>query len=899
VTSPLTQGFSNSNPIGFLGHRVGDRIKDRYDVLERLGGGNFGSVYRVLDSAVGNVLACKEMHVLDNPNTATNEREAALDLFKREALNLATLRHPNIPAAYFDQEEGEWNVCPVCGLSFTGQRVCPEHGANLLLVNTRYYLMMDYVDGPTLEELAVNEMQSKGRPLEEEQCLEWLYQITLAVRTLHRVGIIHRDIKPENIKIRSSDNAAVLLDLGLTKKVEEAGGYGTAPMTGTARFGTAGYAPENPEERERPERRSDIHALGMTLYRLLSDRDPQILPQLREMRANSPRYFNHEISPEVENLIQNAIAPDMNQRFQSIDDFVAEIQGIRVPDSGIISLPPFTFSDGQKARTATDLARLLDTHEEEATGYLFNGMFSTWLLQNGFANPAQVAENVVKNYKGNPPVALEMFRRALYPTGTSHIMPRLEWTPATLNLGSLPSGAKETATIKLKNIGPGLVWGNLGIPVARKRGQTMLAAAVKSILAGGDGEEDSSLPGMTLPAHFQGNEVDVELLLDTNKVPTGSYSSHILVETDSGEFRIPVSYTVVPLELAVEPQILDFGNIEVGKRMSITMQIKPVDERGGTPRGSFYVGPSLSGLVAPERFEGTAPLSIIVDASSPAVVAKHYDGLLLVDTNGGRLRIPVRYSVVLPIQTLATMVTLSTIWGAIGGAALRLTYFIVNPEFTSKWLVRKLSSGAGFGLQDFQQGIGPLIAGAVLSGYGLWLYAGRMKNIVPRERPGFLKNSDDNMLNTLPMLGIVFGAFIGYLAAQLLHWTFWSVGDWLLNPIALRFPGDFGDLIQTHAPLMWAVIGAVSGLLWGVSKVLSATGRGSGRILFAVFTITLFLMLLFNATISVGGERASDREATPTPAPALVPSEEPEIVEPEIVEPEIVEPEIVEPEPTP
>jgi hypothetical protein len=61
----------------------------RYEVLDHLGGGNFGSVYRVRDEAVGNVLACKEMHVLNDPDTPGDERLAALDPFKREALNLA------------------------------------------------------------------------------------------------------------------------------------------------------------------------------------------------------------------------------------------------------------------------------------------------------------------------------------------------------------------------------------------------------------------------------------------------------------------------------------------------------------------------------------------------------------------------------------------------------------------------------------------------------------------------------------------------------------------------------------------------------------------------------------------------------------------------------------------
>ena len=836
--------------IGFLQHRVGDRIKDRYDIIERLGGGNFGSVYRVLDSAVGNVLACKEMHVLDNPATQTDERAAALDLFKREALNLATLRHPNIPAAYFDQEDGDWHICPVCGLDWPGDTICPEHGAGLLPISTRYYLMMDFVDGQTLEEIVENQMAENGRPLEEGQALEWIHQLALAVRTLHRVGIIHRDIKPDNIKIRTQDDAAVLLDFGLTKKVEEAGGYGTAPLTGTARFGTAGYAPENPRERESPEKRSDIHALGMTLYRLLTGRDPQDLRQLREMREYDPRYFNPAIAPETERLILVAIAPELPLRYQNLDDFIADLELIRRPNDSGHSLPPFTFADGSKARTATDLARLLDTHPKESEKYLYGGMFATWLLQNGFAAPAQAAATIIKNHADNGPVALELFRRALYPTGTSNILPRVEWEPATVNFGSLPSGAHETTTVLIKNGGPGLLWGDLGIPVSR-RAKTGLATAVGSILSGGVGEDDSSLPGLTIPEWFQGNEQEITLNLDTARVPNGSYSSHIAIQTDNGTARIPVSYTVVPLELTFEPQILDFGTIEVGKRARMVLNIVPTDERGGTQRGTLYVGPSLAGLSAPDRFEGREPLLITVDASLPSATARAYDGLIQLDTNGGRLRVPVRYQIVFPASTLAATIGVSMLWGAIGGAALRLAYYGVNPEFTTKWLLRATSSGQALAPYS-NKGLGPMIVGAALGTYGAYLYGEKMKKLPPRERPGMLKNSDDNTLHTLPMLGLFFGTFGGYIGAQLLHWTLWSLGDWLIFPLARLLPGTMRPIALDNAPVMWSIVGAIGGLLWGISKVLSATGRANGRIVFGVTMAVLFLVLLVFATLAGG-----------------------------------------------
>ena len=72
--------------IGFLQHRTGDRIKDRYEVLDHLGGGNFGSVYRVHDSAVGNFLACKEMHVMDDPATVQDAVQHLRTLMSHQSL---------------------------------------------------------------------------------------------------------------------------------------------------------------------------------------------------------------------------------------------------------------------------------------------------------------------------------------------------------------------------------------------------------------------------------------------------------------------------------------------------------------------------------------------------------------------------------------------------------------------------------------------------------------------------------------------------------------------------------------------------------------------------------------------------------------------------------------------
>jgi serine/threonine protein kinase len=128
------------------------------------------------------------------------------------------------------------------------------HGAELLLVEQRYYLMMDFIDGATLEALAVEYSKQRGRPLPEADCIEWIAQVASAVRSLHRLGVVHRDIKPDNITIRAEDNAALLLDFGLTKKVEEAGAYGTTRQSGTGRFGTPATARSVRKSRPTPVR---------------------------------------------------------------------------------------------------------------------------------------------------------------------------------------------------------------------------------------------------------------------------------------------------------------------------------------------------------------------------------------------------------------------------------------------------------------------------------------------------------------------------------------------------------------------------------------------------------------------------------------------------------------------
>lgn len=892
---------------GFLQHQIGDRIKGRYEVVRRLGGGNFGSVYLVRDHVVGVPLACKELHVLDDAATPGNERSAGLALFMREALNLATLRHPNIPAAYFEQESGSWWVCPQCGRDFGTQGFCPQHGDPLQHLESRYYLMLDYIDGPSLEELAVEQLRREGKPLEESACLEWIGQIASALRTLHSVGIIHRDVKPDNIKLRTSDNMAMLLDFGLTKPVEEAGGYGTVRMTGTGRFGTVGYAPLNPQELAHPEKRSDIHALGMTLYRLLCGRDPQNQAELRAMRTYAPRQLNAAISPAVEQIIQRCIATDLSRRYQSIEDLISDLEALRAPAASAYRSPPFTFAHGGRARNPVELARLVQGYPEEATSYLFNGMLVEWLRQNGYAAPAQAAEQAIGVFSGNRPRALEVFRRALFPPGARGVLPQVQVEPPLLDFGVLESGEHKTLGLHVRNIGSGLAWGTV-IP---------------------DG-----LPGLEVPQHFQSNDLVLDAALDTSRVQSGEYAGALQVQVEDQVVHVPVQYTVRPLQLQVSPARLDFGTLLKGDRATRELDVHPVSPTGGVPRGTLYPSPSLRGLQVPERFQGTEPIPLEVHSDRSEVVAGSYSGFLQVDTNGGRFRVPVSYRITLPAPRLLGLVATAAIQDGICGLLLRLAYLLVNPAFSTRWLLDQRgvvafsptaaivgwallggAAGAYGGLLGSREivnrakkaatdaahkmaaaaqapGAASPVAPGTTASPGLqppvplrtrttanlppWIPASPGQaappgpagtapipavphpGTAPAARPGnppvaWQRLPDVGLIqfwsSLLPIVGIAAGVVASLVAAAGLHWAVWGLGDWLLYPLV--------HLIDPRAGGGWVLVAWTgAGVLVGLLRGIAASGNAAGTpwLRYVVWgTLAFgFLALLINAMLMNG-----------------------------------------------
>lgn len=372
-----------------LRHEIGEVIKDRYTVGAVLGAGAFGTVYRV-EETIGSrqvVRACKEMHVMNDPQTTVDERGDALRMFQEEAYLLETLRNTHIPAAHFDLDKGAWQACPVCGRTFHGLTHCPAHASPLQTITERYYLLMDFIEGHDLEErLRTN----SGRPLEENEVIDWGLQICDALEAVHARGFSHRDIKPANIKIHRESGQAMLIDFGLVRPSTAAGGYGTVLKRNSTGAGTLGYAPPSPQEQAQPDARTDILALGMTLYRLLTVRDPTEPAELEEMRARAPRAFNPQLSSAIDEIIVKCTQVDPERRYAAVENLRTDLRAARYPYTTTCPNCGFVHRSARPPDDATQCERcgrlLQPTPAPRLPAQAARGPAGTTVLANPYSN---------------------------------------------------------------------------------------------------------------------------------------------------------------------------------------------------------------------------------------------------------------------------------------------------------------------------------------------------------------------------------------------------------------------------------------------------------------------------------------------------------------------------------
>src|ERR1051326_788070 len=268
-----------------------------YRIEAPIGAGGMGKVYRAKDIRLHRTVAIK---VLPSDKTADPERKQR---FMQEARAASALNHPNI---------------------VTLHDIANDSGTD--------YLVMEYVAGKSLDKL----ITSKGLPLVEAAA--YVIQIAGALAAAHAAGIVHRDIKPANVVVTPEAEIKVL-DFGLAKLAERAPGpedetvTQNSPLTGAgAVMGTIAYmSPEQAAARP-VDHRSDIFSLGVVLYEMLAGERPfRGKSQVETMHAilNAARPIVRGQPPELNEILDKALAKDPKDRYQHAGDFALDLRRLR------------------------------------------------------------------------------------------------------------------------------------------------------------------------------------------------------------------------------------------------------------------------------------------------------------------------------------------------------------------------------------------------------------------------------------------------------------------------------------------------------------------------------------------------------------------------------------------
>jgi serine/threonine protein kinase len=281
MNAPATGASSGRHITGAL--VIGSLLSGRYRIVQLMGKGGFGAVYKALDERFQGqrVVAIKE---LSDSQVSPGEKAQALQDFRREADLLVPLSHPNLPnVSDFFEESG------------------------------KAYLVMEFIEGETLEK----KQDEAGGPLPEVLVMGWALQLCNVLHYLHTRPhpIIFRDMKPSNVMV-TRDREIKLIDFGIAR-------FFKATVTkDTSLLGSQGYAPLEQYGRGQSDARSDIYALGATLYDLLTKETPVDSPTRRvnPQAFETPRQLNPAISPATEAIVLKAMEDEPQDRFQSAGD---------------------------------------------------------------------------------------------------------------------------------------------------------------------------------------------------------------------------------------------------------------------------------------------------------------------------------------------------------------------------------------------------------------------------------------------------------------------------------------------------------------------------------------------------------------------------------------------------
>jgi eukaryotic-like serine/threonine-protein kinase len=310
---------------------LGRVIDGRYRVLERIGQGAMGAVYKIVHERMGKIAAMKVLH-----RELSSEREV-VRRFRREAEAVSRLSHPNTVQVF-------------------------DFGA----VRGALYLVMEYVSGQDLGSII-----RRDGPAPLHRAATILYQICMALAEAHSLGIVHRDLKPENVLLtRTRDGADFIkvLDFGLAKLSER---EELADVTDAGSIvGTPYYLSPEQIRGESVDTRADIYSLGALMYRVITGEPPfraqtpmGVLTKhlTAELVLPSARRPDLQIDPRVDAIVARAMQKPREARYASVDELREDIEAVYCEITGEPALP-FAHSGGHRRGAPFQADRAASAH---------------------------------------------------------------------------------------------------------------------------------------------------------------------------------------------------------------------------------------------------------------------------------------------------------------------------------------------------------------------------------------------------------------------------------------------------------------------------------------------------------------------------------------------------------
>lgn len=265
---------------------IGQTIS-HYKIVEKLGEGGMGVVYKAQDTKLDRFVALKFLPQYVSSDTNKKER------FFQEARAAAALNHPNVAVIHeISEYEG------------------------------RFYLAMECIEGQTLKKIVEH-----GERFSNKKVLEIAIQICEGLAAAHEKSIVHRDIKSDNIMV-TPKGLVKIMDFGLAK-VKNSTNLTKIGST----LGTAAYMSPEQARGEEVDNRSDIFSLGVVIYELFAGKLPfrgehqaALMYSLVNEDPQPLAQFNENVSPEIERIISKTLAKDVEDRYQSVDDLLADLR---------------------------------------------------------------------------------------------------------------------------------------------------------------------------------------------------------------------------------------------------------------------------------------------------------------------------------------------------------------------------------------------------------------------------------------------------------------------------------------------------------------------------------------------------------------------------------------------